>query len=62
MKLVAPMSSVALHGLAFVASSAALASAWPSPHALCLAAAITLFGGKLLRSAEFRSMRLLPAS
>ncbi len=50
MSLVHAIPGAAAHVAAFIGTSALIGSAWASPHAICLAAAVTLFGGKFLRA------------
>lgn len=70
MRLVNAIPGAAAHVTAFIGATAAIGSMWDSPHAICLAAAVTLFGGKFLRDrgaredrglAEARASRLASA-
>ncbi len=62
MTLFSSIPAAAAHMAAFVSASAVFASAWDSPHAICLAAAVTLFGGKFLRDHAGREDRSALAS
>lgn len=54
MSLLSAIPGAAAHVAAFVGATALIGSAWESPHAICLAAAVTLFGGKFVRDCAAR--------